>query len=82
MRRHGPLWSVRDPVCGMILEKRTAVAESRYKGKNYYFCAKVCFDMFEIHPERYFRRRRSSRPSGHCRTHQHQQHGIVRVQSA
>ncbi len=82
MKRHGPLWTVRDPVCGMMLSKRGVVAHRKYKGKTYYFCAKVCCDMFELHPERYLRRRRGSRTAGHCRTHQHQQHDIVRVRHA
>ncbi len=31
---------VRDPVCGMMVDERTAAATSEYKGKMYYFCSR------------------------------------------
>jgi YHS domain-containing protein len=31
---------VKDPVCGMEIDPKTAAAKSEYKGKTYYFCNK------------------------------------------
>jgi len=52
----------RDPVCGMEVSRMSAVAESVYQGKTFYFCAGVCQEAFEAEPEKYIR--------------QHRQHGI------
>jgi Cu+-exporting ATPase len=46
-------FSRRDPVCRMIVSPTTAVAESRYQGKTYYFCADLCRQKFETEPHRY-----------------------------
>lgn len=42
-----------DPVCGMELSLKTAIEEAEYKGRTYYFCAKVCREAFEASPEQY-----------------------------
>jgi YHS domain-containing protein len=49
---------VKDPVCGMMIEKKDAVAESEYQGETYYFCAHVCKNRFDANPERYVGRDR------------------------
>ncbi|KKT78450.1 MAG: Regulatory protein ArsR [Microgenomates group bacterium GW2011_GWB1_44_8] len=33
---------VTDPVCGMKINKKTAIDRTTYKGKTYYFCASGC----------------------------------------
>ncbi len=43
----------KDPVCGMTIDPKTAAASTRYKGKTYYFCSKMCKTMFEREPEKY-----------------------------
>ncbi len=43
---------VKDPVCGMELEKEKA-EESSYKGKDYYFCCFHCKAEFEKDPAEY-----------------------------
>lgn len=43
---------VKDPVCGMELEKEKA-QESNYNGKYYYFCCFHCKDEFEKEPTKY-----------------------------
>jgi len=43
----------KDPVCGMDVDEKKAVAMSEYKGKTYYFCAKGCKIAFDKNPERY-----------------------------
>lgn len=44
---------VKDPVCGMMIDEKTAAATSEYKGRVYYFCAHGCKDRFDQSPERY-----------------------------
>ncbi len=42
-----------DPVCGMIIDVKDAVATSKYKGKTYHFCADACKEDFDKDPESY-----------------------------
>ena len=42
-----------DPVCRMEVDEQSAVAQSTYEGKIYYFCAAGCREAFEKDPERY-----------------------------
>lgn len=44
---------VKDPVCGMMIEERDAVATSDYHGQRYYFCSKDCKVEFDENPEEY-----------------------------
>jgi len=41
---------VKDPVCGMNVDEKTAKLKSEYKGKTYYFCAPGCKSTFEKNP--------------------------------
>ncbi len=41
---------VRDPVCGMTIEKEQAAGSSRYQGKEYYFCSDSCKSKFDKNP--------------------------------
>jgi xanthine dehydrogenase accessory factor len=43
----------RDPVCGMMVEIKTARYVSHFKGETYYFCAKSCQRSFEAEPQKY-----------------------------
>ena len=45
--------SVKDPVCGMMVDPKTAPAKSQYKGQTYYFCAPGCKTSFDKDPEKY-----------------------------
>ena len=47
--------SHKDPVCGMVVSRLTAVAEAEYRRKTYYFCAQLCRDAFLADPLRYLR---------------------------
>jgi Cu+-exporting ATPase len=51
----------KDPVCGMEVDTKTAVAKSEYKGKTYYFCAPGCKKDFDKDPEKYLK----AAPKGH-----------------
>jgi YHS domain-containing protein len=44
---------VKDLVCGMDVDEKTAKYETTYKGKTYYFCAPGCKLTFEEDPEKY-----------------------------
>ncbi len=48
----------KDPVCGMLVSRLTAVAEAVYQGKVYYFCATECRDAFLSDPNAYLPRHR------------------------
>jgi YHS domain-containing protein len=44
---------VKDPVCGMMIDEKDAVAQSEYEGHIYYFCAQSCKRRFDEDPQRY-----------------------------
>ena len=44
---------MKDPVYGMEVDPAKAAGQSDYKGKTYYFCAKVCKSKFDANPEQY-----------------------------
>lgn len=58
---------VKDPVCGMMIDERTAAATSEYKGKTYYFCGRGCKIAFDKDPEKYVR----AESEGETRHHHH-----------
>ena len=45
--------SVKDPVCGMMIEESDAVATSVYNDKTYYFCSNDCKEEFDANPGDY-----------------------------
>ena len=45
--------TVKDPVCGMDIDPKTAAGKSEYKGQTYYFCSNGCKRAFDKEPERY-----------------------------
>jgi len=45
----------KDPVCGMEVDEKKAVATSIYQGKTYYFCAPGCKVAFDREPEKYLK---------------------------
>ena len=44
---------VKDPVCGMIIEPKTAFATREHGGKTFYFCSQDCVDKFDADPHQY-----------------------------
>jgi YHS domain-containing protein len=54
MRVKGGEWCmVKDPVCGMMVDERTAKFKSQRGGKTYYFCTQACKTAFDKNPSRY-----------------------------
>ena len=45
--------AVKDPVCGMDIEKATAAGRTEHKGQTYYFCGVKCKEKFDRNPEQY-----------------------------
>jgi YHS domain-containing protein len=43
----------KDPVCGMMVDEKTAKTKTQYRGKTYYFCAQACKITFDKNPSRY-----------------------------
>jgi len=43
----------KDPVCGMDIDEKKAVAKVVYKDQTYYFCAEACKRAFERDPEKF-----------------------------
>ncbi len=44
---------VKDPVCGMDVDPKTAPATSEHMGKTYYFCSLACKKTFDANPAKY-----------------------------
>ena len=44
---------VKDPVCGMMVDPRTAKHRAEHGGQTYYFCSAGCRTKFEADPKRY-----------------------------
>lgn len=44
---------VKDPVCGMDVDPKTAAAKSEYNGQTYYFCSPGCKKAFDKEPAKY-----------------------------
>ncbi|RMH07257.1 MAG: YHS domain-containing protein, partial [Nitrospirae bacterium] len=44
---------VQDPVCGMMVDPRTAAGSYRHDGTTYYFCHTHCLERFQRDPEGY-----------------------------
>lgn len=44
---------VKDPVCGMNVDEKTAALKSEYTGKTYYFCNQSCKAVFDKNPQRF-----------------------------
>jgi YHS domain-containing protein len=47
-----PPEKVRDPVCGMMVEKNPEFTAS-HKGDTYYFCSKADMETFKKNPDKY-----------------------------
>jgi YHS domain-containing protein len=53
--RGGESGMVKDPVCKMDVNEKTAKLKSDYNGKTYYFCAAGCKSTFEKTPSKYIK---------------------------
>jgi len=44
---------VKDPVCGMMIDEKTAAGQSEFNGTTYHFCAPICKQKFDQDPNAY-----------------------------
>jgi len=44
---------VKDPVCNMVVDEKTARWKTTRKDKTYYFCSAGCLEAFKKDPEKY-----------------------------
>jgi len=44
---------VKDPVCGMDIEKDSAKGSAEHMGKTFYFCSPGCKEKFDSEPMKY-----------------------------
>jgi YHS domain-containing protein len=45
--------NVKDPVCGMDVDPKTATHKTEYKGQTYYFCSSEDKKLFGLNPDKY-----------------------------
>ncbi len=45
--------TVKDVVCGMEIDPKSAAATEKYQGKTYYFCSSVCHEKFKANLKKY-----------------------------
>jgi Cu+-exporting ATPase len=43
----------KDPVCNMMVDKRTAENVSEVRGKKVYLCSAMCKEEFDMNPAKY-----------------------------
>jgi YHS domain-containing protein len=43
----------KDPVCGMMVDEKTAKLKTDYMGKTFYFCNASCKTTFDKNPEKF-----------------------------
>ena len=43
----------KDPICGMMVEVKTAKHRSEFQGDSFYFCCAGCKQKFDRQPEKY-----------------------------
>ncbi|WEV46325.1 heavy metal translocating P-type ATPase [Bifidobacterium sp. ESL0690] len=53
MNMSGSASTVKDPVCGMMIDPKTAAGSQEYNGKTYYFCSDNCAKSFAADPAKY-----------------------------
>ncbi len=66
MDQQSETMTVTDPVCGMEVEPRRAVAKEEFEGQTYFFCSGHCLEKFRSAPERYVGE--TARPAGPAAT--------------
>jgi YHS domain-containing protein len=56
---------VKDPVCGMDVDPKTAAGKSEYQGQTYYFCSLGCKKDFDKEPQKYVKVQEHGTEHGH-----------------
>jgi YHS domain-containing protein len=53
---------VKDPVCGMVIDRESAAGSTTYESQDVYFCSDECRRDFEATPARYYDRLERQEP--------------------
>ncbi|MFB3888365.1 MAG: YHS domain-containing protein [Candidatus Bathyarchaeia archaeon] len=56
----------KDPVCGMMVDEKTAKLKSDYQGKTYYFCNASCKTTFDKNPAKFAKGTSGGHSGGGC----------------
>ncbi len=56
----------KDPVCGMMVNEKTAKLKSDYNGQTYYFCNASCKTTFDKDPAKYTKGTSGGTKGGCC----------------
>ncbi len=56
---------VKDPVCGMDIDKASAAGHTEHDGQTYHFCNIGCKEKFDREPAQYLGKPASDPKSGH-----------------
>jgi YHS domain-containing protein len=56
---------VKDPVCGMMIDPKTAAGTSVYQGQTYYFCSMGCKTEFDKSPQKFTSKTSPAQPHSH-----------------
>ena len=56
---------IKDPVCGMEVDPKTAAGKSEYRGQTYFFCSNGCKKAFDKEPEKYAKAQGQMSGHGH-----------------
>ncbi len=56
---------VKDPICGMDVDPKSAAGKSEYLGQTYYFCSNGCKKAFDKEPQKYVNAHGHSSEQGH-----------------
>ena len=55
---------VKDPICGMEIDKASAASRITYMGQTYYFCSEECKKIFKVTPQEVIKNASTSDASG------------------
>ncbi|MEK6210473.1 MAG: YHS domain-containing protein, partial [Pseudomonadota bacterium] len=58
-----------DPVCGMMVDERSAAGTAAFGGRNYYFCSEKCRADFEADPVNFANKSEPVHAHSEYRTH-------------
>lgn len=47
---------VRDPVCGIQIDREKTALQSKFEGRTYFFCSSTCVREFDAHPREVLQR--------------------------
>ena len=53
MKKMSVTTKVKDPVCGMVIDEKTARSTGEFQGETYYFCSENCLETFNQNPAEY-----------------------------